>query len=776
MCWQASPSAFFSWELSPTELDLDSLFESPSQICVNACTIYWAAYFLSVSRDVGLDKIGHVLGHSVLQHNMFLSHRLSSTLHGLRLKRLPLSSVKKLPPQLLRLWASSVIASDPPAVKSLAIDTLRLWSDQVDLASQRMPSSNLADDVFSKDHWVDTAEPPEDDHPPDVSEGWFDAQEPASVVEQSGGFNADNAQWLYGGACVVPHLPIINASPKELFNWWDGTWTGSFLSSPATDIMQHLGSLRHEVPGDGHCLFSSLIVALGAKHSLLAVKQLRELLACFAEQNFDELLQAHMPDCTKSQLLHQLRCTSDTAPRRQWGDAKVLMLFVVSHGCAVRVINAQEGEMHWVFGGDNVSSIHLLYDPSVPHYSPLLSDGCQCTAIESLHPRALTQVSQPLSQVTHLSSHCAQSRPIVFIELWAGLGSLSVVASQFGIEPAALLEKDPLLHKLLQARHAQAQTALSFEAGNWKQWSFPSDAFIVVVGGPPCTALSRAGKQLMQHDYQSSYIAATIELALYFGAMMVLIENVPELVTLDSVHQLLSNASSRALEGGLEQVGTFQLRDIDCGGLSQREHVWIQYEHHFLSHALPPWSPPRASCSPSRLTEALIPSELVPHSMWMEGRIELVDHQLDARCATIAAYIHLNEDLELNALNRMAPKVGDLVCISPKLNYDNRSRTARNRWRVLSHSGQSISVIRADRKQPDKLWIVPSSVVCLLPERVALYSTQSAAVTIRRWGEPPLRGGFAILQYCNGVPVARVLTTQELWAAQSLSIHSRESF
>ena len=73
ICWQASPSAFFSWELSPTKLDLDSLFESPSQSCVNACTIYWAAYFLSVSRDVGLDKIGHVLGHSVLQHNMALS-------------------------------------------------------------------------------------------------------------------------------------------------------------------------------------------------------------------------------------------------------------------------------------------------------------------------------------------------------------------------------------------------------------------------------------------------------------------------------------------------------------------------------------------------------------------------------------------------------------------------------------------------------------------------------------------------------------------------------
>ena len=55
-----------------------------------------------------------------------------------------------------------------------------------------------------------------------------------------------------------------------------------------------------------------------------------------------------------------------------------------------------------------------------------------------------------------------------------------------------------------------------------------------------------------------------------------------------------------------------------------------------------------------------------------------------------------------------------------------------------------------------------------------MYDPLLAAVTIRRWGEPPLNGGFAILQYLNGEPAARVVAPQEVWTIQSLSLELKQ--
>ena len=130
---------------------------------------------------------------------------------------------------------------------------------------------------------------------------------------------------------------------------------------------------------------------------------------------------------------------------------------------------------------------------------------------------ATTSVQQTIiPRPAHLS--VPKSRPIVLIELFAGLGILSVVASQFGLEPSAFLERDALLLRLLEERHPEAQLASEFSQRKWEQWTFPSDAFIVVFGGPPCTTISTAGKQLGPDDPQSACINSFLEIASFFGA------------------------------------------------------------------------------------------------------------------------------------------------------------------------------------------------------------------------------------------------------------------
>ena len=81
-----------------------------------------------------------------------------------------------------------------------------------------------------------------------------------------------------------------------------------------------------------------------------------------------------------------------------------------------------------------------------------------------LHPLAPNQCI-PRAPTTNVP----QSRPIILIEAFVGLGVLSsITASQFGLEPNAFLERDKLLLRVLQERHPEAQFAAGFSDGKWK--------------------------------------------------------------------------------------------------------------------------------------------------------------------------------------------------------------------------------------------------------------------------------------------------------------------
>ena len=157
------------------------------------------------------------------------------------------------------------------------------------------------------------------------------------------------------------------------FNAWDGRWTGSILRLPIRFILEGLNLATQVIPGNGHCLFSSLLVGLQVPVTITAVQQLRELISCHVEQNFDRFLGASMPEVTKLQLLEQLRCFDDVAHSKYWGDANCVLAFTSCFGVGVVVLSAQDDTFHWAFAAESKMTITVSFDEERSHYEAVVS-------------------------------------------------------------------------------------------------------------------------------------------------------------------------------------------------------------------------------------------------------------------------------------------------------------------------------------------------------------------------------------------------------------------
>ena len=76
-----------------------------------------------------------------------------------------------------------------------------------------------------------------------------------------------------------------------------------------------------------------------------------------------------------------------------------------------------------------------------------------------------------------------------------------------------------------------------------------------VVGGPSCTSLSTAGKQLAGKDPTSRYLFDHLIMAAACGATLILLENVLPLVEDDSTHGLYTKLLQQAAALGYTLVG-----------------------------------------------------------------------------------------------------------------------------------------------------------------------------------------------------------------------------
>ena len=78
----------------------------------------------------------------------------------------------------------------------------------------------------------------------------------------------------------------------------------------------------------------------------------------------------------------------------------------------------------------------------------------------------------------------------------------------------------------------------------------------------------------------------------------------------------------------------------------------------------------------------------------------------------------------------------------------------------------------ADRKHPDFALVKLSALAFTLIDTIRVYHPGGIGVGLRSWGEPPLKSGFAVAQLTDQGWKPRVLTAQECWKLQGLSLHT----
>ena len=173
-------------------------------------------------------------------------------------------------------------------------------------------------------------------------------------------------------------------------------------------------------------------------------------------------------------------------------------------------------------------------------------------------------------------------------ELWAGVATLSACFILLsGVPLHAFCECDDMLFAFLSTKHPTAQTARRFEDNEWLSWQFCPDCYSIFCGGPSCTSLSTAGKQLAGRDPTSRYLFDHLKAAAHFAALLVLLENVAWLVDGDEDHGLFSQLKLLAGELGYVLTKVWRLRDCEVSGFTQRERVFLLFERVHLVPLLP---------------------------------------------------------------------------------------------------------------------------------------------------------------------------------------------
>jgi hypothetical protein len=133
--------------------------------------------------------------------------------------------------------------------------------------------------------------------------------------------------------------------------------------------------------------------------------------------------------------------------------------------------------------------------------------------------------------ITH--SECADNSKICvdLLDVWAGVSSFADGfrrQQHVAVEEHAWIERSTVAGALLSAVYGAKKYCTDFYHYAWRGWKFRND--LVVVGGPSCCPFSVSGKRQRHHDPRSSQGLDTALLALEFGALALIIENVIGLV------------------------------------------------------------------------------------------------------------------------------------------------------------------------------------------------------------------------------------------------------
>ena len=359
-------------------------------------------------------------------------------------------------------------------------------------------------------------------------------------------------------------------------------------------------------------------------------------------------------------------------------------------------------------------------------------------------------------------------RKLSFVELWAGVAALSTcLLALTGKHPSAFCECDPLLHAFLSSKHPGAQTATMFELEQWRQWRFPAENSVVVMGGPSCVSLSTAGKQLAGRDPTSRYLFDHLLLGAFFAALLILLENVPWLIDGDEIHGLFTKLTQLGLSLGYTLTKVWRTSDYEVGGFTQRERVFLLFERTVNLQFLPASVPEAVKASTQRaMSDVLLPASRTPQTAWLEytqlRRLPTAEIQ-QGQATKVAECV-------ISWKGRETVR-GALVRLHESVNRSGRQGI--NKCRVMGVRGVKIELRRADRKNPTFRLVYARQIKCGIVETISVYAKDGIGIGLRRWGEPPLNNAFAVLKRRDGQLQPCVIVPTESWRLHGLPEENR---
>lgn len=168
----------------------------------------------------------------------------------------------------------------------------------------------------------------------------------------------------------------------------------------------------------------------------------------------------------------------------------------------------------------------------------------------------------------------AGSRPVA-IDLYAGVGGLSLGMKQAGFDVVAGVEADPLTARYYRFNHP-GTSVLTNQVGTAIKESLvatipPGRELTLVMGGPPCQGFSWAGRRRVS-DRRNREVACFAQMVLALRPLAFVMENVRGILT-NGMAQL--SAATRTLTN-VYRVGEPQLlRASDYGVPQARERVFL---------------------------------------------------------------------------------------------------------------------------------------------------------------------------------------------------------
>ena len=142
------------------------------------------------------------------------------------------------------------------------------------------------------------------------------------------------------------------------------------------------------------------------------------------------------------------------------------------------------------------------------------------------------------------------------LDVWAGVSSFSDALkkqSYVTVREEAWIEWAPVACVLLQYFMAAVYCCRDFFSYQWTEWKFKFD--LIVTAGPSCCPFSISGKRLRQEDPRACQGLETAKLAVTLGALVLIIENVPNFVDEEHLHHLRSEIGEYLRLNGMVPIG-----------------------------------------------------------------------------------------------------------------------------------------------------------------------------------------------------------------------------